>query len=96
MVCIVASGYFLSKAFGQSTELHVSGVVSILGDLKFKVTITLAGTCVAWALVERMLRKRVVKELSPYKKAYEEKLDKKRTSSTIAPDGTTNRRDRRE
>lgn len=92
---IVPSAFFLSKAFGQSTELHISGVVSILGDLKFTVTIALAGACAVWAVAERMVRLRVVKKLSPYKKAYEERLDKNRTSSTIAPDGTTNRRDRR-
>ncbi|OUI80298.1 hypothetical protein [Acetobacter orientalis] len=96
ITCIGLASYFLSKAFGQSTHVDVSGVVTILGDLKFTMTLTLAGACAVWAIVERYLRKRVVKKLAPYKQAKEKTIDPNRTSSTVAPDGTTHRRDRRE
>ncbi|KAA8385173.1 hypothetical protein FKW31_10200 [Acetobacter sp. DmW_136] len=96
IVCIGLASYFLSKAFGQSTNVKVSWVVEFLGDIKFKVSLALTGAATVWAIVERRLRKNVVKQFAPYKKSREEALDKNRLSSTISHDGTTSKKDRRQ
>lgn len=94
--CIGLASYFLSKAFGQSTNVKISWVVEFLGDIKFQVCLAFTGLTTGWALVERRLRKKVIKELAPYKKYREEKLDRDRLSSTISSDGTTSKKDRRQ
>lgn len=94
--CIGLASYFLSKAFGQSTNVKISWVVEFLGDIKFQVSLALTGAAAVWAIVERRLRKNVVKQLAPYKKYREEALDRDRLSSTISQDGTTSKKDRRQ
>jgi len=88
--------HYISLAFGRATSLNVSGAFSLLGDFKFKASVALTGGACAWACLERVLRKRVIKRMAPYKRKYEELLDSNRSSSQLKPDGTASTKDLRE
>ena len=86
-------GYVIQPLAGQETA--VSLAISLLADLKFVVTITLAGAAAAWAVVERMLRYRKTEYLQNRIRDLEMELDPSRSSSGLTPKGKTNPRDRR-
>ena len=86
-------GYVIQPLAGQDTV--VSLAISLLADLKFAVTIALAGAVAVWAIVERMLRYRKTEYLQNRIRKLERELDPSRSSSGLTPIGTTNPRDRR-
>lgn len=92
-VTLIGVGYCLSRSFGKETSLNVNAAVKIFADLKFVACITLAGVAVAWAVLERLLRLRTVKQFAPYKQKMEQSVDPERSSSGLKKDGTTNPED---
>lgn len=89
---ILCSGYALRPFAGQVTI--VSLVFSFLADIKFAVAVTLAGAASAWAVAERVLRRRKTEQLQGRIIELERRIDPERTSSDLTPQGTTNPRDR--
>lgn len=81
---------------GQTTNLVVSATLSVLADFKFVISITLAGSCAAWALVERALRHRKVEKLAGRIRELETAMDPKRSSSNLTPKGKTNPKDKKQ
>jgi hypothetical protein len=77
---------------GETTRLALE--LSILADIKFAATLTLAGATTTWAIVERVLRYRKVEQMSGRIKELETRLDPNRTSSGLTPKGKTNPRDK--
>lgn len=94
---IVGCFYLLAQALapfaGKATV--VSLALEILADVKFALTLTLAGTAAAWAVVERYLRQRKTEYLQDRIKDLETKIDPNRSSSGLQRSGKTNPRDRR-
>jgi hypothetical protein len=78
---------------GQSTNVAVTATLSLLADLKFVLSITLAGAATAWALAERNLRHRKVEQMQGRIRALETACDPGRTSSELTPKGKTNPKD---
>ncbi|WP_295815120.1 hypothetical protein [uncultured Nitratireductor sp.] len=76
-------------------ETSVSLLISVLADVKFAFTLTLAGAAVAWAAVERHLRHRKVEQMQGRIKELELKLDPGRSSSGLTPQGKTNPGDKK-
>jgi len=93
VLAIWALGYVIQPLAGRETG--VSLAISLLADLKFVLTITLAGIAAAWAVVERSLRYRKTEYLQKRIRDLEMELDPARSSSGLTPEGKTNPRDRR-
>jgi hypothetical protein len=96
--CAVAAYCFLEavKALaGQSTSVAFSLILDALVELRFAVTLALAGAACAWAVVERALRHRKVEHMQGRLKQLETSLDPRRSSSGLTTKGQTNPRDRR-
>jgi hypothetical protein len=88
-------GFGALKEFaGQSTSVAVSLILNALVDLKFVITLTLAGAACAWAVLERALRLRKVERMQSRITELETKIDPGRSSSGLTPRGQTNPRDR--
>ena len=81
----------LNALAGETTRLAFE--LSIAADLKFAMSVTLAGTATAWAVAERRLRHRKVEELQGRIKTLEIRVDPQRSSSGLTPKGTTHPRD---
>jgi hypothetical protein len=80
---------------GQTTSVAVSAALSVIADIKFALTLSLAGLAGAWAFVERKLRHRKVEYLQSRIRRLETERDPKRSSSGLMPTGQTHPRDRR-
>lgn len=91
----LAGAYILRDSLGalagHSTQLALQ--LSRLGDLKFSLSIALAGSTFAWAVVERKLRHRKVEYLQGRVRELEIAIDPNRTSSKLTASGKTNPRD---
>ncbi|MEX2614968.1 MAG: hypothetical protein WD767_02630 [Alphaproteobacteria bacterium] len=61
MVWVIGSA--VGELAGKSTNIVVDMVLSVLADLKFVFSLTLAGAACAWAAAERILRQRKVEYL---------------------------------
>lgn len=81
----------LNALAGETTRLALE--LSIAADLKFVMSVTLAGAASAWAIAERRLRHRKVEELQGRIRTLETRVDPGRTSSGLTPKGTTHPRD---
>jgi hypothetical protein len=92
----VACAFFAYKAIGQVSgqttviSVAINVILNALVDLKFALTITLAGVCAAWAVAERILRHRAVARLGARNARWETMLDSKRTTSGLTVEGKTN------
>jgi hypothetical protein len=80
---------------GQQTSVTVSAALSVLAQAKVAVLVSLAGATTIWALVERRLRLHKTEYLQTRNIALEKKLDPRRSSSELTPQGKTNPRDKR-
>lgn len=91
-VCAFFAYKAIGQVSGQTTVVSVAinVILNALVDLKFAFTITLAGTCAAWAVAERILRHRAVARLGARNAHWETMLDLKRTTSGLTVDGKTN------
>jgi hypothetical protein len=89
----VGAAYTLTFFAGQSTSVAVNATLSLLADLKFVLSLTLAGGTVAWAMIERSLRHRKVSYLQNRIRELETSIDRKRTSSGLTAKGKTNPKD---
>ena len=80
---------------GQATSVTLTAALSIIADIKFVVSLALAGGAGMWAFIERKLRHRKVEYLQARIRDLETERDPKRSSSGLMPTGQTNPRDRR-
>lgn len=78
---------------GETTRLIFE--LSILADVKFALTVTLAGAAATWAVFERVIRHRKVEQMQGRIKELETRLDPNRSSSGLTPKGKTNPKDKR-
>jgi hypothetical protein len=84
-------GFGALKTFaGQTTSVAFSLILNALVDLKFVVSIALAGSATAWAVLERQLRLRKVETMQGHIKRLETILDPARSSSGLTTRGLTN------
>lgn len=98
--CLFGLGavYYLRDIFsvlaGETTRLAFE--LSVLADVRLVLTIaiTLTGSAIAWAVLERLLRYRKVEALQDRVKQLELRIDPKRTTSGLTPKGQTNPRDK--
>lgn len=94
VACVWLIGQAIGELAGQDTSVAVSAALSVFASLKFVFTLTLAGSAVAWAVVERKLRHRKVEYLQNRVKYLEQYHDPKRSTSGLTPKGKTNPRDK--
>ena len=78
---------------GETTRLVFE--LSVLADVRFALTLTLAGAATTWAIVERVVRHRKVEQMSGRIKELETRLDPSRSSSGLTPKGKTNPKDKK-
>lgn len=78
------------KAIESLAGLNTNVVLSLLADLKFSLTIALAGSAAAWAVVERILRQRKVVEMQNRIIILEKRVDPNRSTSGLSKKGRTN------
>lgn len=78
---------------GETTRVALE--LSVLADVKFAVTLTLAGAATTWAVVERTIRHRKVENMQGRIKELETRIDPNRSSSGLTPKGKTNPRDKK-
>jgi hypothetical protein len=76
---------------GESTRFELS----VLADVKFAFTLSLAVGGCAWGAIERVLRHRKVEQMSGRIKELETRLDPNRSSSGLTPRGKTNPKDKK-
>ncbi|WP_316228580.1 hypothetical protein [Bradyrhizobium sp. SZCCHNR2023] len=76
---------------GENTRFELS----VLADVKFAFTLSLAVGGCAWGAIERVLRHRKVEQMSGRIKDLETRLDPNRSSSGLTPRGKTNPKDKR-
>lgn len=77
---------------GETTRLAFE--LSVLADVKFAVTLTLAGATTTWAIAERVIRHRKVEQMQGRIKELETRLDPNRSSSGLTLKGKTNPKDK--
>jgi hypothetical protein len=79
---------------GQTTSVAVTAALSVVADLKFALSLSLAGLATIWALAERRLRYRKTEELQNRNRQLEISKDPHRSSSGLTPVGKTNPKDK--
>lgn len=94
VICIWLFGKGLGALAGQETNIAVNAALSLIGDFKFALSLTLAGSAAAWGALERALRHRKVEYLQGRITELEKSIDPKRSTSSLTPEGKTNPYDR--
>lgn len=95
-IAVIAVAYFAFECFrqfaGKSTELNLalSLLVNALVDIKFVVSLSVAGLASILAWRERRLRYRKTEELQGRIIKLERRIDPNRSSSGLTPKGKTN------
>ncbi|MDO3434620.1 hypothetical protein QWJ46_18255 [Rhizobium sp. CBN3] len=94
---LVGCFYFIALAMAPfaGKETAVSFALNFLADVKFVLTLGLAGAAGTWAVAERMLRERKTQKLQDRVKELETRIDPNRSTSGLTRTGKTNPRDRR-
>jgi len=92
--CVWLMAEAVGELAGKDTSVVVRGVLSVFADMKFVVSIALAGCTAAWAIVERGLRHRKVEYLQARVVTLEQQLDPNRSSSGLTAKGQTHPADR--
>jgi hypothetical protein len=80
----------LAPFAGQNTGVLVNMAFSILGNFTMVASVSMTGSAVIWALVERHLRYRKTEKLQGRIKELELTIDPRRSSSNLLPSGKTN------
>lgn len=95
-ICVL--GYWTKSAIialaGHSTSVVVQAGLKIIADMRFAVSYIFSAGCVTWAVAERKIRQRRVRELHVRIKELETAIDPNRSSSKLTLEGKTNPRDR--
>jgi hypothetical protein len=94
----VGGPYLFGRALGPfaGEKTVVTVALNVLADVKFAATLTLAGSAVVWATLERLAKQRKTKYLQDRIIELEEIIDPRRSSSGLTRSGKTNPRDRRD
>jgi hypothetical protein len=79
---------------GHTTSVLVQMGLQIFADLRVVFSVALAGSCAAWAIVERKIRQKSLEQMHKRVKELELAIDPHRSSSTLTTKGKTNPRDR--
>lgn len=94
----VGAAYLLRNALqpfaGETTVVSVA--LNVLADVKFALTLSLAGGAAIWASFERLAKQRKTKYLQDRIIELETIIDPNRSSSGLTRSGGTNPRDRRD
>lgn len=93
----VACFYFFAQGMAPfaGKDTAVSFALNFLADIKFAVTLSLAGAAATWAMGERKLRQRKTQALQDRVIELETMIDPTRSTSGLTRTGKTNPRDRR-
>jgi hypothetical protein len=95
-ICIL--GYWTKDAIvalaGHSTSVVVQAGLKIISDVRFTASYMVSAGCTTWAVAERKIRQRRVRELHVRIKELETAIDPNRSSSKLTLEGKTNPRDR--
>ena len=92
--CVWLMAEAVGELAGKDTSVVVRGVLSVFADIKFVVSVALAGCAAAWAVLERWLRHRKVEHLQARVIALEQQIDPNRSSSGLTAKGQTHPADR--
>src|SRR3546814_4250159 len=90
--CVWVIGDAIGDLAGKETNVAVSLLFSIFADLKFALSVALAGGMAAWAVVERWLRHRKVDRLQGRIRGLEKRIDPGRSTSGLTTKGQTHPR----
>jgi hypothetical protein len=95
-ICVL--GYWTKEAIialaGQSTSVVVQAGLKIISDVSFTISYMVSAGCTTWAVAERKIRQKRVRELHVRIKELETAIDPNRSSSKLTVEGKTNPRDR--
>jgi hypothetical protein len=95
-ICVL--GYWAKDAIvalaGHSTSVVVQAGLKIISDVRFTASYMVSAGCTTWAVAERRIRQRRVRELHVRIKELETAIDPNRSSSKLTSEGKTNPRDR--
>ena len=96
VVGVVAVAYIFRDSIahlaGQTTKVGLE--LSFISDIKFVVSVSVAGLASCWAIAERKLRHRKVAKLQGRIIEMEKRIDPGRSTSGLTPAGKTHPRDR--
>lgn len=94
-VCFVAwmGRDVLVAMAGNDTKINI--IADFFADIKFALSITLAGFAGLWAFMERRMRQKTVERLHRRVKELEQRIDPARSSSSLTASGKTNPNDLR-
>jgi flagellar biosynthesis protein FlhB len=79
---------------GRTTSVYFQGLLSLVAELHLQILVTVTVGAVAWALIERHLRQRMIARMSERNVKLEAHKDSGRSSSGLTPHGNTHPRDR--
>ncbi len=95
-ICVL--GYLAKDAIvalaGHSTSVVVQAGLKIISDVRFTASYMVSAGCTTWAVAERRLRQKRVRELHVRIKELETAIDPNRSSSKLTIEGKTNPSDR--
>jgi len=89
-VLIARYGYYAVVALAGKETLANIGL-KLLANITFSQTLAWTGTggAAVWALSERRLRKKIIRQKADRIKQLEKHIDRDRSSSTLTADGST-------
>lgn len=79
---------------GRTTSVFFRALLSLTAQVHVEILVTVTISAVAWALVERYLRQRMIARMSERNVQLEAQRDTSRSSSGLTPLGKTHPRDR--
>lgn len=79
---------------GRTTSVYFEALLSLTAALHVKILVTVAVAATVWAIIERILRQRMIARLSDRNVKLELQRDPGRSTSGLTPHGKTHPRDR--
>lgn len=92
--CMWQARLAIDALAGRTTSVYFQGLLSLAAEFHIQILVTVTVGAIAWALVERYLRQRMIARLSELNAKLEMQRDPKRSSSGLTPHGKTHPRDR--
>lgn len=93
VLIVVLVAFMVNRLAGKVTMAQIG--MSFIGNFRVSeaVAYALGGTCFWYGLNERRLRHKKTKSMASYSAKLEARLDPRRTSSGLTPEGTTSAED---